>query len=644
MEKKGENEKIYREMKKLSSSFNPEANKAVEEIQNAPTTKQDDRGDQLGRDAASIAIDHLFGDLGLFCRATFVKEREYTKVKSKICNLHILERLDFLNNEKMEMKEDVRSDLLRECVHELKGMLPTSYNEAWNHPDRRFRERWKIGIKKELKSLVDVRKVWRVVKRASIPKGRRLVKSKWIFDIKRNGLFKVRLVACGYSQIPGVDFTESYAPVINDVCWRILIIAMLVQKLEAKIIDVSTAFLHGDLDEDIYMLCKEVHGEDEALLLLHAIYGLVQAARRFYLKFKEKLRKIGFEGGYPDPCLMVRRNENGICFIAIWVDDSLLVGHEKAIQQAIDDLQKEGFDLSLDGSLDDYLSCQITFDKKKGLAWIHQPHLITKLGEKFGKYTNNLQVYRIPGTPGLGTLRNSESVVDLEKHKIYRSGVGMLLYLVKYSRPDIANAVRELSKALDSPSYGAYKEMLRVVKFVLDTKNLGIKMAPTLLVNDEWNIVGFSDSDFGGDKETRISVTGFIIYCMGVPISWKSKGQKTVALSSSEAEYIALSEAAKEIKFVYQILISLNFSVKLPIIVHVDNLGAIFMSENVSVSTRTKHVDIRYRFVQEFVFDGFLKINFVRSKGNDADIFTKNLGGDSFSGHSRKLVIEKGKV
>ena len=203
---------------------------------------------------------------------------------------------------------------------------------------------------------------------------------------------------------------------------------------------------------------------------------------------------------------MVRKNENGICFIAIWVDDSLLVGHEKAIQQAIDDLQKEGFDLSLDGSLDDYFSCQITL--KKGLAWIHQPHLITKLSEKFGKFTNNLQVYRTPGTPGLGTLRNSESVVDIEKHKIYRSGVGMLLYLVKYSRPDIANAVRELSKALDSPSPVAYREMLRVIKFVIDTKNLGIKMAPTLLVNDEWNIVGFSDSDFGGDKETRILVAG----------------------------------------------------------------------------------------------------------------------------------------
>ena len=392
------------------------------------------------------------------------------------------------------------------------------------------------------------------------------------------------------------------------------------------------------------MKCEEVHGEGEVLHLLHAIYGLVQAARSFYLKFVEKLKKIGFRGGYPDPCLMYRRNENGICLIAIWVDDSLLVGHGKAIQETINDLENEGFDLKLDGSLDDYLSCEISFDRKKNVGWIHQPHLITKLSKKFGEHTKDLQVYKTPGTPGLGTLRNPRTIVSVEKHKIYRSGVGMLLFLVKHSRPDIANAVRELSKALDCPSPAAYKEMLRVVKFVLDTRNLGIKVAPTPLINDEWIVVAFSDSDFGGDKETRISVAGFIVYFMGVPISWKSKGQKTVALSSSEAEYVALSEAAKEIKFIYQVLISIGFKVKLPIIVYVDNLGTIFMSENVSVSNRTKHVDIRYRFVQEFVLDGFIKIIFVRTNNNDADIFTKNLGRDLHDCHSKKMVIEKGKI
>ena len=553
--------------------------------------------------------------------ALYSDTKEYEALKTKLSKMHILDGLDYLNDEKNIMREDTRSGFLREYVQELKGMLPNSYDEAWNYPDEKFRERWRIAIRKELKSLVEIRKVWRVIKRASIPNGRRLVKSKWIFDIKRSGLFKVRLVACGYSQIPGVDFTESYAPVINDVSWRILIIAMLVWKLEAKIIDVSTAFLYGDLEEDIYMKCREVHGEDEALHLLHSIYGLVQSARRYYLKFTKKLKKFGFTGGYPDPCLMSRINDNGICFIAIWVDDSLLVGHPNAIQQTIDDLQREGFDLKLDGSLDDYLSCEITFDRKKNVGWIHQPHLLTKLEKKFGDYVKDLQVYKTPGTPGLGCLRNPKTTVDENKHAIYRSGVGMLLYLVKHTRPDIANAVRELSKALDCPSPAAYKEMLRVIKFVLDTRGLAIKMAPVDLIENEWIVIAYSDSDFAGDKETRISIAGFILYLMGVPISWKSKGQKSVTLSSTEAEYVALSEVAKEVKFVYQLLDGMGMKVKLPIVIRVDNLGAVFMSENVSVSQRTKHVDVRYRFVQEFVFDGFIKVIFVKTENNDSDIF-----------------------
>ena len=132
--------------------------------------------------------------------------------------------------------------------------------------------------------------------------------------------------------------------------WRIQIIAMLVWKLDANIIDVSKDFLYGDLEEEIYMKCPEVHKEDEALLLIHLIYGLVQSETQYYLKFTEKLKKLGFKGGYPDPCLITRKNENVICFIAIWVNDSLLVVHPKLIEKTIDDLQKEGFDLKLDGS------------------------------------------------------------------------------------------------------------------------------------------------------------------------------------------------------------------------------------------------------------------------------------------------------
>jgi hypothetical protein len=316
-----------------------------------------------------------------------------------------------------------------------------------------------------------------------------------------------------------------------------------------------------------------------------------------------------------------------------------------AIDKTIEDLKRKGFTLKVEGSLQDYLSCEITLDKDKGVGWIHQPHLVDKLESKFRTMVEKFQDYRTPGTPGEHVMRNIELKVDAEKHSIYRSGVGMLLYLVKHSRPDIANAVRELTKALDGPSHAAYKEFLRVVKHTIDTKNLALKIAPIKPDDeDNWSIVVYSDSDYAGDRETRVSIAGFVIYLLGVPISWKSKGMKSVALSSSEAEYVALSEAAKEVKFIYQVLRSMGVKVKLPIVVRVDNIGAIFMAENVAVSQRTKHIDVRYRFVQEFVMDGFLKIIFVRTGDNDADIFTKNLSGDLHEKHRGKMVIPKGSV
>ena len=123
-----------------------------------------------------------------------------------------------------------------------------------------------------------------------------------------------------------------------------------------------------------------------------------------------------------------------------------MVGHPEAIQQTIDNLKSEGFELKLDRSLDDYLSCKISFDREKKVGWIHQPHLITKLEKKFGELVKKLPVYKTPGTSGHGILQNVNAIVDKEKHAMYRSGVGMLLYLVKHTRPDIANAVRDYQR------------------------------------------------------------------------------------------------------------------------------------------------------------------------------------------------------
>ena len=169
------------------------------------------------------------------------------------------------------------------------------------------------------------REVWRKIQKSKIPENRRLIKCKWVFEIKRDGRFRARLVTCGYSQIPGVDFSEAYAPVIHDVTWRILLIIYLNRKYEAKIIDIETAFLYGELEEEIYMECPEglTKMENDCLILQKTIYGLVQAARQYWKKFTTTLKQLKFEGGNADPCLFYRKTENGIVYIGIYVDDYL---------------------------------------------------------------------------------------------------------------------------------------------------------------------------------------------------------------------------------------------------------------------------------------------------------------------------------
>jgi hypothetical protein len=198
----------------------------------------------------------------------------------------------------------------------------------------------------------------------------------------------------------------------------------------------------------------------------------------------------------------------------------------------------------------------------------------------------------------------------------------MLLYLIKYSRPDVNNAVRELSKCMDRATYGTYQEMLRVVKFVLDTNNYCLKIQPNFDSKNSWKLKIFSDSDWAGDPETRISMTGFIVYLQNVPICWRSKAQRGVTLSSSKAEYVAMSEAIKEIRFVYFILKDIGIEVELPIVVKTDNVGALCMSQNSSTN----------------VEDGIVRVEFVKSNDNDSDIFTKNVNQEMYEKHAMKFL------
>ena len=191
---------------------------------------------------------------------------------------------------------------------------------------------------------------------------------------------------------------------------------------------------------------------------------------------------------------------------------------------------------------------------------------------------------------------------------------------------------------MDGANKAHQKMLYRVTKYVSMTKGKALVLQPTKTV--KWRVKAYSDSDFAGDTETRRSVSGYIIYVNDCPIAWRSKGQKSVTLSSTESEYIATSEAAMEIIYIARMLEFLQVEVEYPIIVNVDNIGAIYLATSAKTGSRTKHVDTRYHFVHEYVKKGVLKIVFVRSSENKADLMTKNLGTELYNKHTDNLFVE----
>ena len=307
----------------------------------------------------------------------------------------------------------------------------------------------------------------------------------------------------------------------------------------------------------------------------------------------------------------------------MYIDDLLIIGKPETNESTINDL-KQYFDITKSTTLDDYLGVQVIKSKDQKRAWLGQPTIIDALTKNFRKEVEKQRITLTPGTPGfIGAKQNEEGArINEDQQQENWSGVGTLPYLTKLSRPDIANAVCELSKSMDGASKLQFREMLRVIKFVLDTKDLSLKMVPTLH-NGIWQLEAFSDSDFANDKETRISVYGYVIYFCGIPVAWKSKSMRSVVLSTTEAEYVAISEVVKEIKFVYQLLESMHVKVPLPIKVRVHNIGAIWLANNNGVSERTKHVDTRAHFVRAYVINEVVTIEFVKSNENISDIMTK---------------------
>ena len=280
--------------------------------------------------------------------------------------------------------------------------VPLTFREAWDHEDPTERKLWREAIRKEFHDMIR-RGVWRDFKTSQVPKDRRLIGCKWVFRIKNDGRHRARLCALGYTQIAGIDHQDNFAPVINDVTFRVIMTLLVSNNWEADIVDIETAFLYGELEEEIYIKVPEgletyldtMFGPDHCFLLNKAMYGLVQAARQFYKKFiKIMTKELGFEKCLADSCLLRRTNGNGTVLVCVYVDDTMCVGDRKAIDELKKQLEQH-FSIKDEGSMEEYVGCTVTRGNQ-GTLTMRQPHLLRKIEKEFGEEMDQVRAYSTP--------------------------------------------------------------------------------------------------------------------------------------------------------------------------------------------------------------------------------------------------------
>ena len=502
---------------------------------------------------------------------------------------------------------------------------PQSYKQAISCPES---EGWTSGMKKEYDSLME-HDTWVL---EPPPKDQNIVSNRWVYvtkdevtpDGKTNKRYKARLVARGFSQVEGVDYNETYAPVVKFTSVRILLAVVTALRLHLHQMDVVTAFLNGDLDETVYMAQPEgfkVKGKEHWVCRLQkAIYGLKQASRQWYKKMDEFLiEKLGLKRNIADDCIYSSCNNGGVLIIALYVDD-LLIGCSD-----MEKLQEVKLELSKRFRMKDLnearkcLGFEIERDLKAGTLRLCQRKYSEKILARFEMSSAN--GCSTPMETGIDLNAESEAVTDVP----YRQAIGSLMYLMVGTRPDIAFAVTKLAKHVENPCKVHWQGVTRLFRYIIQTIAKGICYDS----NKRLEPYGYVDADWASDISSRKSTSGFVFVMAGGAISWCSRQQEVVALSSTEAEYISLCTGMKEGIWLKRFISNLGIGLPLctgPMLLHVDNQGAMDLASNGSTNRRTKHIDVRYHFCRQSIQDKLVSLKYCPTKDMAADVFTKALG------------------
>jgi hypothetical protein len=515
--------------------------------------------------------------------------------------------------------------------------IPKNAKEAMASKEHKI---WRFAMEREISALVS-NNTWVLHKKTS---GQRLpLSGRWIFSIKYRddnsvSYCKARWVIHGFREIQGLDYQETFAATAQMRTFRLLISISAAFGLQCFHADISNAFTNGILKETIFMVYhKGFEGPDgHCLRLLKSLYGLKQASRVWFQTLLAALLKIGFIQCVADTCLFFHKTS--VCYISIHVDDLLIATKNLSFKNKILKMLREIFKLTDLGLVKMYLGMNVTFTKD--FIKVSQESYIGRLAERFG-VTDSAPV-RTPMAAGLKLSKydmpelGSEEQLEMSK-KPYRGIIGSGLYAALGSRPDIAYMICALSRFNQNPARSHWKHARRVIKYLNTTKSKGLNYSRKFL--NSLSVTILSDSDWGSCEDDRRSVTGVVVKVAGGPVAWSSRKQKTVALSSCEAEFLALSEAVKEALWLRQILIELGINFDDPVTIYVDNQAAIALSKNAVQHQRSKHIDIRYFRVRDEVEQGRIAVIYVPTGENTADLLTKATNYQQWAGLIDELVF-----
>ena len=510
---------------------------------------------------------------------------------------------------------------------------PKSVTDALNSKNS---GKWMQALEAEYNSLVKS-ETWELV---IPPDDACIVGSKWVFKIKRkaNGevdRYKARLVPQGYSQTYGIDYEEVFSPIARYSSIRTLLSLANAHDLEIHQMDVTTAFLNGLLEHDIYNYMKQPEGfvnpkyPDHVCKLKRSIYGLKQSARCWNQTLDVFLLKNGYRKSNADSCIYVKsvKQENGfISFVilAVYVDDIIPVSNDPEIVASEKQLLSNEFQMVDQGEIQFILGMSIKRDRQKKTLFISQEKYLENVLNCFGMQDSKPVSTPLENGKTFHKRTNDEKPFNKET---YQQAVGCLTYVSTATRPDIAAALGILSQYMADPSYDHWLGIKRLLRYIKGTLIYGLNFVAH--ENDD-DLYGFADANWAGDVDTRRSISGYVFMVANGVISWSSKKQSTVAKSTTEAEYVALSQATQEAIWLRRLLSDLGCKADGPTLINEDNQGAIEIARNPKFHNRTKHIDTNYHFIREKIVSKEIKVEYCSTHDMIADIMTKGLPKDRF--------------